>query len=1083
MRNFILIIFILILSNNLISQNKKTINANIDNILTLVPVESIKETDKIVLLISELISYGDACKYGEELKSGNFKVEQNDKGYIIWIQKNKKSNYDKSKDKDYIEINKVSINNKKKDDYDLKIVDMEKVIDIGKHKEKLKYEKSGLPYWNLFCKMDLLIDKAILSGCDPDPYTNRIFNKERSTHFLNVPNSSQRSQTFGEPTDGTLVPDGNGTNAKLFIVDRFWHRIIFSDKEFLDLTLIKSFGSEGNGINQFFSPTGITYGRKDYEGYRMIYIADRLNNRILQYKYKDNNLTAGQFQGLFATGLEYPYDISFHNGPSDLSPNCILYFSERGNIYDIKAIDTYSQYLYSFDRFEYNGQTYQMNPGRLDTYVEYYNNTAVKSMLAYVDLELNAVIFFHLNNFSNSGLYPSGNPPVAFAAVQFPNTEKVTSVKFITGAPGSINPTNVLITTNDEYAYSKIHNCKIVFYPENGQYIIPGRVEYLASTHVVTKDNYPFLMININNIESQFNYEDIFTSSSDWQNGNDGLRRMKQGVCILGNNWGNMYYRNTGISWNFRVAAPVKALVNVLYKNSNNSWTPTTFQLNNVWTHTPISLTSGSSYFNLKLSIPSNVSPSYVHIRMIYYPVNEDVNSPYSQLIEFDKQVSTTPYGCPFVYSLVDSTFIPDNNILYKSELENNIGQDITDKYILNIYPTINPSDSIIKLKFAEAEYDYSSFDEVKLYAIDHPVDTRVGITENNDIVLYSPNLYSSLDTAIQNGDDVTDELQYLPNDTTIVDGNQGDYINAGFGGDSDIRLKFQIFKSAIRKSLDCMKKILFFKNFDVNKDIIADSVAMVLDSWNTNVSAQNKNIDAGIVTGYSSDGFYTTDPIPFARRQNYSNVIVPLAGSDINIDSLSITWDRDYSVSYLATTPIFYSGYIQTEIPLIEAIQNNQAITTCLQSQDGIYAEMDNTSEIVMKFKSSLPENPIGVTRDYCLVVNGRYVTQGDGDVKVNKLANNNSNIAPKSYELSQNFPNPFNPNTTIKYALPKDGFVSIKIYDIAGREIYKLVSENKKAGYYSTQFNGSTLASGVYFYRIQAGNFIQTKKMVLIK
>jgi hypothetical protein len=96
------------------------------------------------------------------------------------------------------------------------------------------------------------------------------------------------------------------------------------------------------------------------------------------------------------------------------------------------------------------------------------------------------------------------------------------------------------------------------------------------------------------------------------------------------------------------------------------------------------------------------------------------------------------------------------------------------------------------------------------------------------------------------------------------------------------------------------------------------------------------------------------------------------------------------------------------------------------------------------------------------------------------------NSNIInnlPTKYELQQNYPNPFNPLTTIKYALPQMGFVNIKIYDITGREILKLVNEYKQAGYHSIVFNGSNLASGVYFYRIEAGSFIQVKKMVLIK
>ncbi|MEJ2505214.1 MAG: T9SS type A sorting domain-containing protein [Ignavibacteriaceae bacterium] len=85
---------------------------------------------------------------------------------------------------------------------------------------------------------------------------------------------------------------------------------------------------------------------------------------------------------------------------------------------------------------------------------------------------------------------------------------------------------------------------------------------------------------------------------------------------------------------------------------------------------------------------------------------------------------------------------------------------------------------------------------------------------------------------------------------------------------------------------------------------------------------------------------------------------------------------------------------------------------------------------------------------------------------------------------ELSiQNYPNPFNPITIIRYQMPKDEFVTLRVYDILGREITTLVNEEKPAGTYSVNFNASNLASGIYFYKISAGNFSQTKKMLLLR
>jgi len=88
-----------------------------------------------------------------------------------------------------------------------------------------------------------------------------------------------------------------------------------------------------------------------------------------------------------------------------------------------------------------------------------------------------------------------------------------------------------------------------------------------------------------------------------------------------------------------------------------------------------------------------------------------------------------------------------------------------------------------------------------------------------------------------------------------------------------------------------------------------------------------------------------------------------------------------------------------------------------------------------------------------------------------------------PKDFELSQNYPNPFNPSTRIKYALPKNTMVNIKVYDILGKEVLTLVNKQQDAGYYNLDFNGANLPSGVYIYNINTKEFVQSKKMLLIK
>ena len=91
--------------------------------------------------------------------------------------------------------------------------------------------------------------------------------------------------------------------------------------------------------------------------------------------------------------------------------------------------------------------------------------------------------------------------------------------------------------------------------------------------------------------------------------------------------------------------------------------------------------------------------------------------------------------------------------------------------------------------------------------------------------------------------------------------------------------------------------------------------------------------------------------------------------------------------------------------------------------------------------------------------------------------------NLLPNKFELSQNYPNPFNPSTIIKYVIPQSEHVTLKVYDELGNEVRTLVNGNRSAGQYNVEFNGSNLASGIYFYKISAGNYSAVKKLMLLK
>ncbi|MFA7359511.1 MAG: T9SS type A sorting domain-containing protein [Candidatus Kapaibacterium sp.] len=134
----------------------------------------------------------------------------------------------------------------------------------------------------------------------------------------------------------------------------------------------------------------------------------------------------------------------------------------------------------------------------------------------------------------------------------------------------------------------------------------------------------------------------------------------------------------------------------------------------------------------------------------------------------------------------------------------------------------------------------------------------------------------------------------------------------------------------------------------------------------------------------------------------------------------------------------------------------------------------------------------PISYTFEDKKLNSGKYnyrlkQIDNNGNFEYHALSNVVEVGLPTKYELSQNYPNPFNPTTKIDFSLPLDAKVSIKLYDITGREVKTLVNESRTAGYYTVQFNASDLSSGTYFYRIMtkssSADYIMTKKMVLVK
>jgi len=149
------------------------------------------------------------------------------------------------------------------------------------------------------------------------------------------------------------------------------------------------------------------------------------------------------------------------------------------------------------------------------------------------------------------------------------------------------------------------------------------------------------------------------------------------------------------------------------------------------------------------------------------------------------------------------------------------------------------------------------------------------------------------------------------------------------------------------------------------------------------------------------------------------------------------------------------------------------------------IYWSSDNGANFTSQFTGTGTYQAMNLDLDGN-IIRGWSVTSTGGIAGYYELltgVSNNQNEVPSNYALSQNYPNPFNPSTKISFSLPKAGNVKLVVYDILGREVTTLVNDYLNASNHTVDFNASTLASGVYVYRIEAGSFTAAKKMMLIK
>lgn len=413
--------------------------------------------------------------------------------------------------------------------------------------------------------------------------------------------------------------------------------------------------------------------------------------------------------------------------------------------------------------------------------------------------------------------------------------------------------------------------------------------------------------------------------------------------------------------------------------------------------------------------------------------------------------------GCPWLLVSDGYQLKYRNSLLKNSQHTKNYGMDITDNYVIEQEPYINLNEKSVTLGIKEISDDENLTDQIRARIIDHPENSKIGVTENGDVILYYPDEIISPSLALLSGRNVSKE--------TVYDSLYGIKVK---GKESDkLYLEFPV--NSGRRHLS--------GNFP-------DSIALILDPNSPEDNSGNpviKNV-TGVITAKDIEGNENAVPSDFGMRQLRSDLFIPVFGNK-KVKSAEIYWDRDFEYSYIGVLPVYYGGFTERNLDLTSAADYRFGdVKELLLNSDKNYYNADSSTFLIMNFKPSGDKPQAGYIRSYVFSITGR-------SIKSNTFSENKTDqTGTRSYgvfrnRLSEIFPNPFNPETNLEFEISDPGFVTLKVYDLLGKEAATIVNETLKPGNYRIKFNGSSLRSGVYFMKLTTGSYSETKKMLLIK
>jgi hypothetical protein len=452
----------------------------------------------------------------------------------------------------------------------------------------------------------------------------------------------------------------------------------------------------------------------------------------------------------------------------------------------------------------------------------------------------------------------------------------------------------------------------------------------------------------------------------------------------------------------------------------------------------------------------SNYTTPYLGWAAYYWKVrahNETGWGPWSDTRHFHINKKTSS-SCPYLYSF-DGTEFKEQDVLLTACEKSGFADVVIDYY--HVKSKVEPLDGQIRFQIRELEEETTYLYDVEMITIDHSPETEVACGINGEIRTYRQTI-SPLTAVDQDGIDRMEELSSV--DGNVFKATGSGHLIVTFPNTEGDDLGYQM--AAEQKPKPCEPE----EQDPLDLKALPDT---------------DKKLYQLTIEILDGQGNWVEMPSPPARDGASSEVIFTDIGSNIGgeVVTLRLSWQDGYATDAIGQV-------VPTdEMPSVATWRVDDFDLMPARPSPGDWSGFVKDQPLVMTtgdiiefgFVVDSPADP-GMVRDYIIRAVGRYEPSS---LSVESQL-------PGRYQLYANYPNPFNPVTTIRYDLPDASQVKLEVYNVLGQRVVTLVDESQEAGHHQVDWNsadsdGRPVSSGIYFYRLTADEYIETKKMMLLK